>query len=63
MSFAPKNIMEEQTPQAKLEGLKLAPTEMDLIFIKEMKRIRQAAGLTATMRGVGRRHIDRLVGI
>lgn len=63
MSFVPKNTMDEQTPQQKLEGLKLQPSEMDSIFIREMRQIRRTAGLTSTMRGIGRRHLDRLAGI
>jgi hypothetical protein len=63
MSFAPKNIMEETDPQKKIEGIKMGPTELDILFYREMAKIRRAAGLKQDMRGIGRRHIDRLVGI
>jgi len=63
MSFAPKNVMEEQDPRRQIEGIKLGPSELDLMFLKEMRRIRAAAGLRADMRGIGRRHINRLAGI
>ena len=62
MVFGPRNVMMDEQ-KGKIEGLKMGPSEMDLLFIKEMRRIRAAAGLRADMRGTGRRHIDRLVGI
>jgi len=67
MSFAPKNISEmaNETPQAQLAGMNIrqGPTELDFMFLKEMRRVRHAAGLNERMRGTGRRHFDRLVGI
>jgi hypothetical protein len=62
MTFAPKNVYED-TKTSTLEGLKMAPTENDLLFLREMRRIRAAAGLRPDMRGIGRRRIDRLAGI
>ena len=64
MSFAPRNTFEQKDDQRKqIEGIKLGPSELDLLFIKEMRKIRQQAGLTPAMRGTGRRNLNRLVGI
>jgi hypothetical protein len=62
MVFGPRNVMTDEQKD-KIEGLKMGPSEMDLLFIKEMRRIRIAAGLRSDMKATGRRHIDRLVGI
>jgi hypothetical protein len=65
MNFAPKNVSEfgsEEKPKAP-EGLKLQNTELQDIFVREMRQIRAAAGLRADMRGVGRRAANRLAGI
>ena len=65
MSFAPKNTMEADTPRSHVEnaGIKPGPSELDILFYGEMRRIRHAAGLKENMRGTGRRHLDRLYGI
>ena len=62
MVFGPRNVMMDEQ-KGKLEGLKMAPQEIDMIFVREMAKIRRAAGLRVDMRGTGRRHLDRLVGI
>jgi hypothetical protein len=64
MSFAPKNLM-EQTPEQQLNGLpfRRENDELQDRFRSEMKSVMRQAGLTATMRGTGRRAIDRLRGI
>jgi hypothetical protein len=66
MTFAPRNIADEQViaPPEQRVPVKLGPSELDILFYKEMKRIRMAAGLKENMRGTGRRPtLDRLYGI
>jgi hypothetical protein len=67
MSFIPKTTMEVDTPQSRIAQLGVRvqqPSEAELQFLRETKRIRIAAGLNASMRGIGiRRHQSRLFGI
>jgi hypothetical protein len=65
MNFAPKNVSEfgsEEKPKAP-EGLKLQNEEAQNQFLREMRQIRASAGINASMRGVGRRALNRLAGI
>jgi hypothetical protein len=61
MDFTPKQTMHEENPLNELNIHK--PTEMDLIFMNEMRRVRQAAGINKAGRGLGRRAMNRLAGI
>jgi len=65
MQFAPKTILDQPTPQGKLAevGVTVQKSELDDIFIKEMKQQMRLAGLRANMRATGRKQIDRLAGI
>lgn len=64
MNFIPKNLMDEQTIESRIQTVKVeGPSEAELQFLREMKRVRIAAGLKPDMRGVGRRSMNRLIGI
>jgi len=68
MSFAPKNTAEfaNATPQEQMADLGVniqRNPELEAMFLREMKRIRTSAGITANMRGTGKRSINRLYGI
>ena len=65
MSFAPKNTMDEQSPRDKLTetGIAVQKSEMEDIFMREMRQQMRLAGLRQDMRATGRRSIDRLQGI
>lgn len=65
MTFAPKNIMEQPGPEGRLAGagVTVQASEMDSIFMREMRQQMRLAGLRANMRGNGARKIDRLQGI
>jgi hypothetical protein len=65
MVYSPKSTMELETAkeQAQRAGVQVAPSEQELQFYREMRRIRVDAGLRADRRGVGRRHANRLWGI
>jgi hypothetical protein len=71
MSFAPRNIM-ENTPQEKLAaaGVQVNQSavpgynsEMNAIFVGEMRKMMRSCGLNSQMRGSGKKSLDRLVGI
>ena len=65
MSFAPKNTMDAQTPKDKLAeaGVVVPESEMESIFMREMRQQMRLAGLRQNMRGNGAKRRDRLVGI
>ena len=71
MTFAPKNVL-EQTPQEKMAASGVAiqeggvpgySSEMNAIFVQEMRKMMGAAGLRGNMRGKGSKSLNRLVGI
>ena len=65
MVLAAKNTMDQQGPRDKLaeSGIAVQKSELEDRFVSEMRQQMRNAGLRANMRGNGRKHIDRLVGI
>jgi hypothetical protein len=66
MQFAPKNVMAEETPREKMQGLniKQEKSEIEAQIIREMGQMRRRAGLDSAMRGNGKKVArDRLVGV
>ena len=61
MTFVPKQTLEEENPLNHMNIQR--PSEADLQFIREMRTVRQAAGINKMGRGLGRRAMNRLSGI